>query len=239
MTLLFSIFILWNVGQGQFSTFVTPQECIHFDAGGEISVTKKVKKLCFTKMNLIYLSHWDLDHVSWVGDFHQQLFRYCVIPPQQQPTKKFAKKIFRKLQICTRDQQNPLPQLLFHGSTDSRARPNDQSMVYLLHNILIPGDSTSKQEHLWVKNLSHVKYLILGHHGSKSSTSKELLRHLPDLKMAFCSARKAKYGHPDHEVTERLKRRKKPILKTEDWGSIGLELPTPSMLGSRTEPNMN
>jgi beta-lactamase superfamily II metal-dependent hydrolase len=47
---------------------------------------------------------------------------------------------------------------------------------------------------------------------------------LAGLKIAISSARKAKYGHPHIETIWLLKKRGVPLLRTEDWGTIALEL---------------
>ncbi len=224
MNPLLAYFIVWNIGQGQFTTYVGPNHCLHFDAGGEFNVMNRVKKLCFNKMNYVYLSHWDMDHISWVGSFRKLLFKHCVVTPTQKPQKKFSRKLNSQIPTCSAEPLELKPKLIYAGSNLTRARPNDQSVVYQFQSFLIPGDSTVKQELIWGQKINHSKYLVLGHHGSQSSTSDLLLDRLPILQMAICSARRAKYGHPDGKVIQRLRRRKIPLLKTEDWGNIGLEL---------------
>ncbi|MBK7961611.1 MAG: hypothetical protein IPK04_10715 [Bdellovibrionales bacterium] len=84
-------------------------------------------------------------------------------------------------------------------------------------------------EKIWAANLTNletkqIKVLILGHHGSKTSTSEALLQRLPRLKFAIATARESRYGHPHFVVLNRLRQHRIPILRTEDWGHIGLEL---------------
>jgi competence protein ComEC len=225
LTNLISYFIVWNIGQGQFTTAIDSQSCQHFDVGGEINVMSHVKQLCFYKMNFIYLSHWDLDHIGFVSEFQKKQFRHCVIPPKAKPTKKFAKKILQKIPICKANETTPrtLPNLIYSGSTSHKASTNDQSMVYQLQNILIPGDSTSAQEKFWSSKASKVDYLVLGHHGSKTSTSIQLLKQIPKTLGAICSARKKKYNHPHFQVVQSLKQSKIPLLRTEDWGHLVID----------------
>lgn len=109
---------------------------------------------------------------------------------------------------------------------NSKQSTNDLSEVIRIHNILIPGDSPLSQEKKWSHSsvLKSTQGLILGHHGSKTSTSQELLDQLPNLKWAVASSRKKRFGHPHPEILRRLKKNKTPILKTEDWGSIEFRL---------------
>jgi competence protein ComEC len=92
---------------------------------------------------------------------------------------------------------------------------------------LIPGDSTAPQEKIWSYhgNMQKTGFLLLGHHGSRTSTSEELLSQLPHLKVAIASARFARYGHPHLEVVRRLKKYHVALLKTEDWGNLWFEIP--------------
>ncbi|MFN7905819.1 MAG: ComEC/Rec2 family competence protein [Pseudobdellovibrionaceae bacterium] len=227
ISMLVGYFIVWNVGQGQFTSFIEQNHCSHFDAGGETDIFRKLKPLCYGKMNLIYLSHWDMDHISFVSGFQKRHFRYCVIPPKHLPKKKIAQNLFRKIKICLPGLKSSTElRLIYSGSDGKKAKSNDQSMVYQIKDILIPGDSTTTQELEWAKKTTQVKHLVLGHHGSRSSTSDFLLDNLSSLKMAICSARKAKYKHPHPKVVQRLRSKKIPQLNTEDWGSIGIQTQT-------------
>lgn len=219
---LIPYFVVWNIGQGQFTTAVDEQSCQHFDVGGEVNVLTQVKKICFNKINLIYISHWDLDHITFVLEFQKRQFRSCVVPPKARPTKKFAKRMLQKIQLCTAHHQTAhlVPEVIYHGSSQTKATSNEQSMVYQFQNILIPGDSPQAQEKIWAKSLDNVDYLILGHHGSKTSTSNQLLQALLHPLGAICSARKSKYGHPHFQVIQSLKKNKIPLLCTEDWGHL-------------------
>jgi competence protein ComEC len=91
---------------------------------------------------------------------------------------------------------------------------------------MVTGDAPTVEENIFVheaKGLRDVRWLVLGHHGSRTSTSDNLLRSLPSLRLTIASARHAKYGHPHSEVLQRLRFYRVPVLSTEDWGSIEIE----------------
>jgi len=66
----------------------------------------------------------------------------------------------------------------------------------------------------------HVDYLKLGHHGSKTATSNELLDVIKP-KIGFISAGvNNRYGHPNKETIERLQRHQVEYLNTAEYGMI-------------------
>ncbi len=213
------LFIVWNVGQGQWTTSVNSESCLHFDIGGESFPWKKVRKLCEKKENRIYLSHWDWDHVGGLSRWPWGWKRHktCIaLRPLGKSSLKKMKLLsgFTDCQELTREIQIWTPR----SAKDS----NSQSHVLKFQRILLPGDSPTSQEKFWrPTNLTQdVTLLILGHHGSATSTSEDTLKQMPALRMAISSARWSRYGHPHPDVQARLKRKKVPLLRTEDWGHL-------------------
>ena len=116
----------------------------------------------------------------------------------------------------------------FQNAKMNKKNLNDSSQVVYLKKwkILIPGDSTIKAEKIWTKNkiIENANLLILGHHGSQTSTSNLLLEKARNLKNAVVSARLKKYGHPHQVVIDRLKKYKINILTTEKFGNLIFQL---------------
>jgi competence protein ComEC len=216
------LFVVWNIGQGQWATWVRGDVCHHFDMGGEKMPARKIKSLCRDRENRIYLSHWDWDHVGFAGKARRLFPRVCLALAPEGPSSPRKMNLLKGLPAC--------PALPEEIRSLYRAEPsknsNDLSHVLLVGGrILIPGDSTTKQEKIWdqVSGMGGVGLLLLGHHGSRTSTSEDLLRTLSSLKMAVASARFRKYGHPHAEVITRLRAHHVPLLRTEDWGNLWFE----------------
>jgi competence protein ComEC len=256
-------FIIWNIGQGSWSTVVEPNYCIHFDLGGEHPPDKeKLFLACGGKQQIIILSHYDRDHTNFLFWYYKLIqgtqrslknnfcaFGYPAMLPDatkklytnsslsKKSTQIFYQKLIMTIPLCPQAQIQNVKNLYFPTSTSmlgSRIKynklssvkitSNDLSRVFQWKNILIPGDSPIKQERIWGHNSdTRSQILILGHHGSRTSTSDTLLNHLPNLKFAIASARKSVYGHPHKEVLQRLKTHHIPLLRTEVWGNIILE----------------
>lgn len=109
---------------------------------------------------------------------------------------------------------------------------NDSSVIFIIKNkILIPGDSSSHMESFWVPLIQEpIQILIMGHHGSKYSTSSFLIESLPSLKMALSSARFKRYGHPHPSTQRRLNKKGILSIRTEDKGHIRIPLDSKSSL---------
>jgi competence protein ComEC len=66
-----------------------------------------------------------------------------------------------------------------------------------------------------------VDLLKVGHHGSRGSTGGELLDSLRPL-TAVISVGRNDYGHPAPETLARLERRRVPVLRTDQVGTISV-----------------
>lgn len=212
-------FVIWNTGQGQWLTQVTAQTCLHFDMGGEFFPLRKADLLCRDKDNALFLSHWDWDHVGGLTRL-KNVSSWCLAVSPAGPTTRSRKRLTARLRPCQKrwavDHWQP-PTL----AKDS----NGRSHVFHWKEVLIPGDSTKKQEKQWARArfVRQSRILILGHHGSATSTSEELLAQMPSLRQAIASARWARYKHPHPRVLALLQKHRIPLLRTEDWGNIWIE----------------
>ena len=223
--------VIWNVGQGLWTTFRIDNLCLHFDMGGESDVTASVQRFCKQRKNFAFLSHWHWAHLSFIARAARVLTQFCIVEPPGGPASQSKQTILQGIKRCSEKSLElvaPItpPQL-------PRMNANDHSKIFiLLKQVLLPGDSSAKMENRWAEKISHperIKWLVLGHHGSKTSTSIELLKMLSGLSLTIASARKAKYRHPHQEIELRLRNYGIPVLKTEDWGNIHL-FPTESSL---------
>lgn len=208
-------FVIWNVGQGSWSTFIDGDSCLHFDMGGEKISFSKVEDLCAKKYNAIYLTHLDWDHISFIKKFLNSTERVCLFYPKKK------KRWMESIAICNPPEQDV--RILSYGIDN--ADSNSSSIVYLVkEQILISGDAPMSEERKWYKKVPQgIRVLLLGHHGSYTSSGVELLNWVQP-QMAVVSARKAKYGHPHWRVTRKLKKTGIPLLRTEAQGDIKIQI---------------
>jgi len=86
---------------------------------------------------------------------------------------------------------------------------------------LITGDMNSSTERSLLRfaDLPKLDLLVVGHHGSRHSTSEELLYALaPDI--AVIPVGRNSFGHPSPEVLERLERHGAAIFRTDESGHV-------------------
>ena len=101
---------------------------------------------------------------------------------------------------------------------------NDNSLVTYLkyqdYTFLFMGDASKLTEEDIIKKykLPKIDFLKVGHHGSKTSSSKEFISKINPKYSIISVGRKNKYGHPNKEVLNNLDNSK--IYRTDQDGSI-------------------
>lgn len=104
-------------------------------------------------------------------------------------------------------------------------------LSYQSFSMLLTGDLEKNGEQALLETFRSFKYqnhltgisvLKIAHHGSKNSTSEELLRLVsPKLCLISCG-RKNHYGHPHKKLLERLEHIHSPVLRTDEGGAINI-----------------
>lgn len=231
-----NIFIIWNVGQGSWSSLITKEACFHFDMGGYKIIKKNIiMQQCKNKKNILLLTHADKDHINLIYYFPKKYTQLCLYKKPRKVFRKKKKKILNQLPICKNadlllKKYNIIEISFFIPKNYSKKKlsANFLSRVFLINNlILIGGDSTKKAEALWKDNIpfpEKIKYFLLNHHGSKNSNHPQLLEKLNNLNAAIASAKKSRYQHPHKKIIKFLQKQKINLLQTEIWGSIYIYL---------------
>ncbi len=211
------ILAVWDVGQGQWVTYVHKQHCYHFDMGGEYMPGPRLAQLCKNKHNLAFFSHSDYDHIGLVRKARYTLNNLCL---GHDEALKFASKI--PLQPCHKTSKPFVSSRPGQGYIKDN---NSSSEVFYINSIqsLLPGDSPhSMHKLLWPKT-DQAKRLVLSHHGSHTGTGEALLRSMPRLELGIASSRTKVYGHPHRRSAQIMWQHQVPLVSTNDWGDIFLQ----------------
>ena len=112
-----------------------------------------------------------------------------------------------------------------------RARENNDSVLYRLshgnRSLLFTGDLEKESERVLIEDNTIAlssDALKVGHHGSKFSTTDEFLGRVKPRIALISSGRRNPFGHPSSQVIDRLKRHGVRIFRTDQSGTIRLQL---------------
>ena len=113
---------------------------------------------------------------------------------------------------------------LYFLQTKEYDNENDNSNVIITelngYKFMFMGDAsiTTEKEILDKYNLPDIDVLKVGHHGSKTSSSKEFINEMNPKYGIISVGKNNRYGHPNKEVLDNLKDSK--IYRTDQDGSI-------------------
>ncbi len=225
--------IVWHVGQGQMVTYSDLKTCVHFDMGGEFFPIKELIKECGAKNNKVFFSHWDWDHINFTKKARRRLPSFCRLNNPGGKGNERKKKFLSAVPFCSKKSTSDTKKIFreikfpaYQNKSRRNTETNKHSRVVVVKNkVLIPGDSPGSSERLWKRKIkAPVTILVAGHHGSRYSTTPQLLKHLPYLKTAVSSSRRKRYNHPHPLLKKRLAKKGVSLLSTEEFNHIVIPL---------------
>ena len=228
-----------DIGQGDSILLHSNNESILIDTGGQLSYSKEetskivitttiplLKSLGIRKLKYLILTHGDADHMGeakyLIENFKVENIIINVgktnyLEEELIKLRKDVMKGYEGLQISCGDFE--LIQL-----NEEYQDENTGSQIYYATdgniNILLTGDASIESElNLLDKyNLPEIDILKVGHHGSKTSSSKKFINTLnPKYSLISCG-KDNKFNHPNSSVLETLK--DSNIYRTDQDGSI-------------------
>lgn len=117
---------------------------------------------------------------------------------------------------------------ILHPTTERCTDANTQSITFrakgLGHSALLTGDLTIAGEKEILKTNLYVKsdILKLGHHGSKTSSSRDFLLAVGPKTAIVSSGRHNRFRHPSKQVIRRLDSLQIPYINTAEKGTIDI-----------------
>ncbi len=98
---------------------------------------------------------------------------------------------------------------------------------YGQERVLFMGDTEAKLEHRLVLTYGAdlgAQFLKIGHHGSKTSTTEELLNTVKPIRVFIEVGAKNKYGHPSQQTIDRLESSGIKYYRTDINGRVELDM---------------
>ena len=228
-----------DVNQGDSNVIIFPfGKTILIDTGGlylsENSISKNkiipyLSSIGISKIDLLILTHGDYDHmgeaVNLVNDFkvEQVVFNCGEFNDLEKELIKVLNQKKIKYYSCVKE-LNIDNNKLYFLQTKKYDNENDNSNVIYTelngYKFMFMGDAgVDKEKDILNKyNLSNVDVLKVGHHGSKTSSSKEFIDEINPKYGVISVGKNNRYGHPNKEVLNNLENSK--IYRTDRDGSI-------------------
>ena len=220
-----------DVGQGDSALIVTKNnKSILIDTGGKVgsnyslmksNVIPFFKSIGIRKLDYLFITHGDYDHAGYgidlVNNFNVKN-RFTNNGKYNSLEKKLNVKNFNNSYIKIDNVE------IYSLNNKLYNNENSDSLVLLViidnYKLLFMGDASINTEKDIIDNydIGDVFILKVGHHGSKTSSSKEFINSVNPKYSIISVGKNNKFGHPNKEVLDNLSSSK--IYRTDIDGSI-------------------
>lgn len=225
-----------NVGQGDSSLIRLKNKNILIDTGGNINydISKNIlipyfKSVGIKKIDYLVLTHGDYDHmgeaINLVENFKVEkvIFNCGPYNDLEQELIKVLDKKKIKYYSCIKELNIDNNKLYFLQTKEYDNENDNSNVIYSELNVykfMFMGDAsvTTEKEIMNKYNLPDIDVLKVGHHGSKTSSSKGFINVINPKYSIISVGKNNRYGHPNKEVLENLSKSK--IYRTDQDGSI-------------------
>ena len=222
-------FTALDVGQGQCLILHTKGQTFLIDCGGsndEITANAAADTLLsrgVTRLDGIILTHGDRDHVGGLGYLLKRIDADLILVPATSGMELPGQRVIGVEEDLTITAESG--KITVFGPTFS-PESNENSLCILFEGekcaILVTGDRSRTGELLLLRsgNLPDVDLLIAGHHGSKNSTSEELLTAVSPETVFISVGKFNRYDHPHPETLDRLRDFGCTVWRTDLSGNL-------------------
>ena len=224
-----------DVGQGDSSLIIYNDNVVMNDTGGTSNYNvssgciKLLKSLGYSHIDYLILTHGDFDHM---GDSIYLINNYKVKNVvlnndsfNELETNLIKELKNKKIKYYQNVEKMPISNnIITILNTEEYDNENDNSNVIYIelnnYKFMFMGDAGVDKEKdiLERHNISNIDVLKVGHHGSKTSSSKSFINKINPKYSIISVGKNNRYGHPNKEVLNNLDHSK--IYRTDEDGSI-------------------
>ena len=225
-----------NVNQGDASLLSINNKNILIDTGGNrnrdiyyYNLRPTLKKNGVRKIDYLILTHGDYDHmgeaINLVNDISidKVIFNCGDYNYLEKELIKVLEKKKIKYYSCIKELNIDNNKLYFLQTKEYDNENDNSNVIYTEFNdykFMFMGDAgIDKEKDILNKyNISDIDVLKVGHHGSKTSSSKYFIDEITPKYSIISVGKNNRYGHPNKEVLDNLNNSK--IYRTDQDGSI-------------------
>ena len=254
-----------DVGQGDSTLIITEnKKNILIDGGGNVTnknydigeniLLPYLLDRGITKIDYLFVSHFDFDHVGGLYEIIDKLNVDNIIIPknkniseeEKEFTKKAKEKHIKIYRLCQNDKiyidKNTKIDILSPLNEEIEENYiNNNCLVFKFtynnFSMLFTGDIEEIAEKEILKNVSKnilkSDILKIPHHGSKTSSTDKFLECV-NPKIALIGVGKNNFGHPSEEVIERLKSKNIKVYRTDLNGEIEIRVNNKNRINVKT-----
>ena len=242
-----NFFMMIDVGQGDSLLIHYNNVSILIDTGGKVSYQKEkwqerktksiadskliplLKSYGIRKINYLVTTHGDYDHmgeaINLVNNFKVDnvIFNCGEFNELEKELIKVLDKKKIKYYSCIKELNIDNNKLYFLQTKEYDNENDNSNVIYTEldgYKFMFMGDAgVEKEKDILNKyNISGIDVLKIGHHGSKTSSSKEFINEINPNYSIISVGKNNRYGHPNKEVLNNLSDSK--IYRTDQVGSI-------------------
>ena len=227
-----------DVGQGDATLVTCGDHAMLIDTGDDskgTAIQNYLQKQKITKLDYLILTHPDADHIGGAPVLLTKFDISRVFVSNYEKDNKTYQKLIQALDNKRLKALTPKVNSKYTLGTATITilapgkkydNPNDASIALLLKNgstsFLFTGDAGEDAEADILKtdiSLSADVYKV-GHHGSKYSTSKELIKAVNPTYAVISCGEGNSYGHPHAETLNTLRTNGVKVYRTDEDGTI-------------------
>ena len=224
-----------DVGQGQCLLLQTDGKYYMVDCGGDSDekaadeATKLLLSQGIFRLDGLILTHYDADHAGGVDELLSRIPADRIYAPvytgENELKDALVSEFQDKIQWVEADTYLENADITIYPSAETEDT-NESSLCVLFQpencDALITGDRSESGELALMEHtdLPDLEILVVGHHGSRTSTSWELLNKTrPEIAIISVGADN-RYGHPTEETLERLGLFGCKVYRTDTEGTV-------------------
>jgi competence protein ComEC len=232
--------IFLDVGQGASQLLISPSgKTMLIDAGNndkESLMLQHLRKYHITRLDIVIGTHPDADHIGGLDKVIDHLTIGKIYMPKVQSNTKTFESLLKSIQnkglkVSTAKaglqlQWDDKVIIQMIAPTKNYKDANDNSavihVIYGKTSFMLTGDAEAESEQGMIASGVDLQsdVLLVGHHGSKSSTSLDFLKKVKPQYAIIQVGKNNNYGHPHAATLKHLKAEGAEIYRNDLNGTI-------------------